>query len=48
MKGATTEPSTKINNPPSVTMTKMIGNSQNFFLARKKRHNSATNISAYD
>jgi len=40
MKGAKTEPLTKINNPPSVNIITIIGASHNFFLSLKKFHNS--------
>ena len=43
MKGATALPWTRISKPPKSTIIRMIGNSQNFFRARKNAHISMTN-----
>ncbi len=40
MKGATIEPSAKINNDPKITIIIIIGSNQNFFLIFKKLINS--------
>ncbi len=43
MNGATIEPSAKIIKPPRITITKIIGNNQNFFLFLRNRISSIKN-----
>lgn len=47
MNGATTEPCAKINKPPNINKTIIMGASHNFFLARKKSQ-SSFNISIFN
>src|SRR5215470_10524870 len=44
MKGATAEPWVSANRAPTKPNTKNIGNIQNFFRVRMKRHNSFRNV----